>query len=74
MNGKGFSCGLCAAVALVCASLAFAEEVAPARSARVGPGTDPRAPGTADDGWIEYIARFVGHGVLDVIPYLIMGN
>lgn len=30
MNGKGFSCGLCAAVALVCASLAFAEEVAPA--------------------------------------------
>ena len=25
MNGKGFSCGLCAAVALVCASLAFAE-------------------------------------------------
>ena len=44
MNGKGFSCGLCAAVALVCASLAFAEEVAPARSARVGPGTDPRAP------------------------------
>ena len=24
MNGKGFSCGLCAAVALVCASLAFA--------------------------------------------------
>jgi hypothetical protein len=31
-------------------------------------------PGTADDGWIEYSARFVGHGVLDVIPYLIMGN
>ena len=31
-------------------------------------------PGTADNGWIEYSARFVGHGVLDVIPYLIMGN
>lgn len=31
-------------------------------------------PGTADDGWIEYSERFVGHGVLDVIPYFIMGN
>ena len=34
------------------------------------PGLTLAPPGTADDGWIEYSARFVGHGVLDVIKQM----